>query len=369
MVDLEDPAYKGKSMGQIEKVVWAKDVAALRSMGVNLSDDHMDGYLFKPRRKEENLDVKPWDASPLASIPAPPQVNTEETWDNPEFKFKIESGVAYMTINRPEANNAINGNVSAGLNDACHILETRRDVRVATLTGAGRMFCAGADPKAAVVGDQRPVRLGAPPAGEAIVSRGQGAKGNTKSSQEFAAMLYTVASLPQFTIACANGSVMAGGVGFICIVDMVIAVKQAYITLSEVKLGMIPATISPHVIGKIGPTHAKALFVTGENVKCAAAFEMGLVQHIVDSKEGFDPIIKDVCAKLQGMAPGALMANKKMMPRLMNGCISNSLIEFTVDEYTKSRKGAEAEGAMQGLIERKKPAWMEATIVPQDLLF
>lgn len=369
LVDLEDPAYKGKSMAQVEQAVWAKDVEVLRSLGVNLSDNHMDGYLYQPARTEVNKDWKPWEKSPLDQIQLTPQTMTADNWDNPEFKFELENGVCYMTINRPEANNTINGNVQTGLSNAVDILRDRPDVRVATLTGAGRMFCAGADPRGMIGADGGPQIEGAPPSGQQITGVAESAYFSKLGSRAFAGILYKVANMSQFTIACLNGSAMAGGVGFVCIVDMVIAVKQAYITISEVKLGMIPATISPHVIGKMGVKNAKRLFCTAENIKAAAAMDIGLVQHVVDGKEGFEPIIKDVCQKLQGVAPVALKSTKDIMIRTMNGTLSNSLLEYLADEYVKSRKGPEAEVAMKAFSERKKPPWVETPIVPRALLF
>merc|ERR1719253_1245562 len=153
--------------------------------------------------------------------------------------------------------------------------------------------------------------------------------------------------MPQFTICCLNGSAMAGGVGFLCICDMVVAVKQAYISISEVKLGMIPATISPHVIGKMGVKNCKRLFCTAETVKAEAAMELGLVQQVVENKDGFDAIIKDVCQKLQLNAPGSVKASKEVMLRAMNAPMSDSLMEYLVDEYVGARKSAEAEAAMK----------------------
>jgi len=368
LVDLEDPAYKGKSMAQVEKAVWAKDVAELKSLGVVLSENHMDGYLFQPARKEQNLDPKPWEANPLDSLPIVQQTCTAENWDNPDFKFEIANSVAYLTINRPEVANTINQGVTNGFGNACAILKDRPDVRVAVLTGAGRMFCAGADPKG-MLASSGEVNVGAPKPGHEIVGLADAIVGNKKGAYAFAATLYQVAQVPQYTIACVNGSAMGGGVGLLCICDLVIAVKQAYITLSEVKLGMIPATISPHVLGKMRVTNAKRLFCTAENLKATTAQEMGLVQHVVDNKEGFEPIIKDVCAKLQQVAPGSLRTSKEIMLNVMNGTISNSMIEYTVEQYVKCRKGPEAEGAMKALTEKKKPSWLEEPIVPRGLLF
>lgn len=97
--------------------------------------------------------------------------------------------------------------------------------------------------------------------------------------------------------------------------------------------------------------------------------EIGIVQQVVDKKEDFNDIIKEICQKLQQTAPGALKSTKDIMTKTVNGTISNSLLEYLVEEYVRSRKGAEAEGAMKALAEKKKPSWMDAAILPRALLY
>jgi len=100
-------------------------------------------------------------------------------------------------------------------------------------------------------------------------------QGNKQSAQGFARMMYALSSLPQFTICCMNGSAMGGGFGLVCSCDYVIATKQAHATLSEVKLGVIPAVISPHVCRTIGTSNCKRLFCTAENANMQTAVEIG----------------------------------------------------------------------------------------------
>lgn len=365
IVDLEDPAYKGKSMARIEKEVWEKDVAALKALGVNLKANHMDGYLFEAARTEEIKDPKPWEISPQDGLPRYPAQDTDiNSWKNDKFLFTIEKGVAYMTINRPGANNTIEFTFNSGISDAMRILQNRPDARICTLTGAGRMFCAGGDPKGFQAAQNLPkgaVDVSRPPSGPEIT--GETGYDNRREANVFAGILFQMANLPQFTIACVNGSAMGGGIGLCCICDMVVAVKQAYFTLSEVRLGVIPATISPHVIGKIGCTNAKRLFCAAENIKAADAVDFGLVQHVVDKVEDFQPIIQKVADVVRQGAPGALKNTKDVLLKVMNAPLSNELLEFTVDQYAKCRKDTEAETAMKALSEKKKPAWLDGEIV------
>lgn len=365
MVDLEDPAYKGKSMARVEKEVWDKDVAALKALGVNLKSNHMDGYLFNAARTEEYKAQKPWEFSPEDGLPRKDAFDTDiDNWKNDKFLFKIENGVGYMTLNRPGHNNTMEGTFEQGITDAMAILRKRPDARVVTLTGAGRMFCAGGDPKSFQAAQNLPkgaVDVSRPPSGAEIT--GAAAFDNKRSANILAGVLFQMANIPQFSIACVNGSAMGGGVGLACICDMVIAVKTAFFTLSEVRLGVIPATISPHVIGKMGATNAKHLFCTAQNVQAAAAKEMGLVNRVVDKVEDFAPIVQEVCKTVQNNAPGALKSTKDTMLKVMNNPISNDLIDFTAEQYAQSRKGSEAETAMKAMSEKKRPSWLEGELL------
>jgi methylglutaconyl-CoA hydratase len=365
LVDMEDPAFRGKSMAQVDREVWAKDVAALKAMGVNLEDNHMDGYLLKAVRKEEDHAGKPWEpTSRMDEIDMRPAANVSvETWSNPAVKFEIESSVAYITLARPEANNALDASMQQGLSDAVRILQGRQDIRVVILQAEGRMFCAGGDPKSFQAAQTGGTIIGALPSGQAIAQTSAKAGVNKASDcYELAKMFYSLSSLPQYTICCCQGSAMGGGVGLACACDMTIAVKTAQFVQSEVKLGVIPATISPYVLARIGATHAKRFFCTSESIKAQKALNIGLIHSIVDTKEGFAPVIQEVCAKLQGLAPESIKQCKEVLAKTLNAPVSQSLLEYTADMYAKSRKGTEAEAGMKALKERKKPSWMENEI-------
>merc|ERR1712107_59947 len=110
-----------------------------------------------------------------------------------------------------------------------------------------------------------------------------------------------------------NGSAMGGGVGLVCVCDMVVAVRTAHATLSEVKLGVIPAVISPHVIRTIGTANAKRLFCTAENANMQTAMEIGLVQRIVNDVSEFPAVIKEIATKVQACSPGAVASAKQVI--------------------------------------------------------
>uniref|UniRef100_A0A7S3XAM2 3-hydroxyisobutyryl-coenzyme A hydrolase n=1 Tax=Strombidinopsis acuminata TaxID=141414 RepID=A0A7S3XAM2_9SPIT len=339
--------------------------------------------MYKPAGVDEDLTEvkKPWDEGLLSQmgehLGAARMCDSVENWTNEEFLMEVRDGIAYCTMNRPTANNAMNDGIGAGLHDSARILRNRPDIRIAVLTGNGRMFCAGGDPKSFQAA-QASVGLGAladgqggqpeNPDGNMIVGAAgyMGGEANKQGGNVAAYDFYSWASLPQFTICCMNGSAMGGGVGVISNCDMVVAVRTAHVTLSEVKLGVIPATISPHVIRTMGASNAKRLFVTAENCNMALAKECGLVQRVVDSVADFPAVVKEIAQKVQGLAPGAVAATKACILNTLNQPISNQLHNYVCMEYARTRKGKECEEAMEALKSKSKPKWVESAIAVKE---
>jgi len=368
--DPEDPRFTGMTTEAIQKKEQQEETEALKQYGVHLKDNHLEGYRYQADRLDATNPMKPWEGDILGAIPSmPPICKSVEEWNNPECKFEIGEGIAYITLNRPAANNAMNGGITQGLQDAIYILQKRPDIRIAVLKAEGRMFCAGGDPKSfqaaqagagAIAGDGV-ADMGAPP-GPHIANAAQAIQGNKMSAHSFAKLLYEFAALPQFTICCAQGSAMGGGFGLLCICDMVVAVKQAFFVLSEVKLGVIPATISPHVSGKIGVSNCKRLFCTAENCNMRMAKDMGLVQVVVDDASHFPRVIQEVASKLQLCGPRAVATTKETVLKLMHQPISESMIQWMAKEHARVRKSEEAEEGMRAIEEQTKPKWVDTLI-------
>merc|ERR1712048_307660 len=128
---------------------------------------------------------------------------------------------------------------------------------------------------------------------------------------------------------------MGGGVGLLCCCDMVVAVRTAHATLSEVKLGVIPAVISPHVIRAIGVANAKRLFCTAESCSAQVAMEMGLLQRTVSDASEFPSVIKEVAERIQQCAPSALAATKRLMLDTLFQHASDPMLGYVSDEYLR----------------------------------
>jgi len=364
-----------------------REKEALQAFGVELSDDHLDGYIYKPDCLKAQIEEqpKPWE------VPLSQQIDNllgpstamicqgPESWTNEEFLFEIREGIAYCTLNRPNANNAMNDGISAGLHDAIRILRQRTDIRIAVLTGAGKMFCAGGDPKSfqAAQATAGLIEAGGENAPEGLDStlistyssaleEQESKRSREADAAKLARDMYDWATLPQFTIALMNGSAMGNGVGLVCACDTAIAVKAAHLTLSEVKLGVIPAVIAPHVIRTVGAANAKKLFVTAENCTMQQAKAYGLVQRIVNDTSDFPEVVKDMAQRVKLCAPEALATTKKCILNCLNQPLSQSLIDYTAQEYVRSRKGEECEQGMKAVTARTRPSWVSATIDVRD---
>eukprot|EP00746_Dinoflagellata_sp_MGD_P006364 gnl/MRDRNA2_/MRDRNA2_112412_c0_seq1.p1 gnl/MRDRNA2_/MRDRNA2_112412_c0~~gnl/MRDRNA2_/MRDRNA2_112412_c0_seq1.p1 ORF type:complete len:355 (-),score=90.54 gnl/MRDRNA2_/MRDRNA2_112412_c0_seq1:68-1132(-) len=350
LIDPEDPRFKGRSWLEIEEHLDALEREDLAELGIELPPGAAKRHMLSNEYEDaglipEKVVSMPWE-EPVSWGDFVPKC-TSKNWTHKDLKFEEGNGIVYLTLNAAERNNSLNDEVEAAFKDACYELQGRKDIRIVVLKAEGRMFCAGGDPKgfqdAAAMSDAD----------------------NRKGAVEFAKFLYQFQTLPQFTICCAQGSAMGGGVGFVSICDMVIAVQSAFFVLSEVKLGVIPATISPYVVAKLGASNSNRYFCTAENISAMKAKEMGLVQEVVDKPEDFQGWIKTIAEKLTQCAPEAVHSSKKLVMNVANQPMSETLLAYTGSELARVRKTAEAADGMKAIQERRKPYWAENDIKPK----
>merc|ERR1712176_892744 len=185
-------------------------------------------------------------------------------------------------------------------------------------------------------------------------------------SSSFARDLSDWASVPQYTICCMNGSAMGAGVGLACCCDLVVAVRSAHMTLSEIKLGIIPADISPHILRSVGPAHAKKLFTTAENCSMNTAVNVGLVQRVVNDASEFPAVIREYAQKIQGLGPAAVAASKRAILNCLYKAPSTPMCEWAANVYTQVRKDEECDAAMKALASKKRPDWVLKKIDVKD---
>lgn len=249
------------------------------------------------------------------------------------------AGVAVVLLNRPDKRNAINAEVIEELADCFETLSKNTEARVVLLRGAGKVFSAGAD-----IDWMRA-------AADYTVHE------NEEDAYAMAEMLRRLYSLPQVTIACIHGAAMAGGVGLAAACDVAIAIKGTKFGFSEVRLGIIPATISPYVIEAIGPRWARALFVTGESFDAEFAHRIGLVQYEVADETSMEETVEHLAQLVFEASPAACADAKDLVQAVAGREIDSGLSRLTAKRLAHRRGSPQGREGLAAFLEKRKPNW------------
>jgi methylglutaconyl-CoA hydratase len=217
-------------------------------------------------------------------------------------------------------------------------LESRPEVRAIVVTGAGRNFCAGAD----IEQMKR----------SATYTREQ----NLELARATALMLQTLYTLEKPTIACVRGAARGGGVGLISACDIALAGRGATFRLSEVKLGIIPAMISPYVIAAIGERMAHRYMLSGEEFDTAEAYRIGLLHDICEEPE-LSTLVGRMLAQLHSSGPRAVVAIKKLIPEIAAAAIDDAVSDKTAQRIAELRTTPEAQEGLGAFLEKRTPSW------------
>ncbi|MBV9688540.1 MAG: enoyl-CoA hydratase/isomerase family protein [Ktedonobacteraceae bacterium] len=252
--------------------------------------------------------------------------------------YSFERKIATVTLQRPEVHNAMNAQVIEELIRAFLELSSDERLHAVVLTGDGPSFSAG--------GDVNAMR------GAANFTKEQ----NVNDALHLADLLHIINTLPCPVVARVNGTAMGGGVGLVAVCDIAIAAESARFAFSEVKLGIAPAVISPYVLRKIGESHARLLFVTGERFSAARAHEIGLV-HSVAAQEQLDEVVQKVLKELLTSAPQAIRACKALALNVPQMEREEARI-YTAQTLAHLRVGDEGQEGLQAFLEKRKPHWM-----------
>lgn len=250
-----------------------------------------------------------------------------------------DGAIARLWLNRPEQHNALAAELVAELTSTLHELALDAAVRVVVLGGRGPSFCAGAD--------------------IALMKAAAHASfdDNLAEAERLAMLFSTLADLPKPVIARLHGNVLGGGVGLACACDIAVSADDARFGLTEVRLGILPAIISPYVIRRLGDRSARELMLTGERIDAAAALRYRLVHHVASAAD-LDAKVEDRIKALMAGAPHA-QARVKSLLRLWP--------EATWEEYrsglprvlAETRAGEEAKEGLGAFFEKRKPTWVE----------
>ncbi len=252
----------------------------------------------------------------------------------------IEGKIAMVNINRPELHNAFNEVVIAELTEAFVACGQSDDVRVVVLASEGKSFCAGAD----INWMKRMVEYSF--------------EENVTDANAMALMLRKIRECPKPVIARVHGACIGGGVGLAAACDIAAAVKKAFFCLSEVKLGILPAVISPFVIEKIGAGQARRYGLTAERFSAETAKQLGLVQEIFADDAGMDAWIQEIAQVLIGNGPTALALCKRTLSDVANLPWDN-VQALTSRRISAQRVSEEGQDGLKSFLEKRKPNWVD----------
>lgn len=245
--------------------------------------------------------------------------------------------VERLTLNRPEVRNALNGELVAELTHWAARVREHRDVRVAVLAGAGRAFSAGADVQWM--------------AQTVTYSHDE----NILDATTLTRMFHALDTLPFPVVARVQGAALGGGAGLAAVCDVVVAEEPAIFGFTEVKLGIIPAAISPFVLAKIGRSAARELFLTGMRFSAARACDIGLVHKVVPS-DALDDTVETYVHEIATSGPEAIAAAKALI-REVWGRPFEQVTMTTAQAIAARRVSAEGQEGLRAFIEKRKPQW------------
>ena len=249
-----------------------------------------------------------------------------------------QNGVARLTMNRPELRNAFNQELIEEICEAMGRLSTNEAVRAVVLTGAGKAFSAGADLNMMrKVADYSPAE-------------------NKDDARRLAHMLASIYHSTKPTIALVNGPAMGGGLGLITACDIAIGSEDAFFALSEVRLGLIPAVISPFVIQAIGARQARRYFLTGERFDAGTAKTIDLL-HIVKPAAELENALSETLDGLLACGPIAQFEAKALIHAVAGRTIEDGVLNDTAERIARIRASKEGKEGITAFLEKRKPDW------------
>lgn len=250
---------------------------------------------------------------------------------------------ATLTLNRPHVHNALNDGIVRTIKSTLERLRgaEHSGLRAVFLKASGgKTFCGGGDMK-----DFKNSALD-PPAE------------NHAKAVDFAAFLAEVNTFPRPVVAMVDGPAFGGGVGIISVCDMAFSTEKALFTLSEVKLGLIPATISPYVVARIGEFHARRYFTTAEKFDAEEAKRIGLVHDVVADADALEQREAELRAAFAANSPAAMVAAKELVATVVGRRTTPELIEETAQALTDIRSSEEGIEGMTAFLEKRKASWL-----------
>jgi len=257
------------------------------------------------------------------------------------LKTEVQDSIARVTLDRPEIHNALNEELIGRLTQAFKDLGSRREVRAIVLQGNGKSFSAGAD-----LNWTKRVASFTP-------------EENRRDAQTAIEMFLTIVRCPKPVIARVHGAALGGGSGIVAASDISIATENAQFGFTEVKLGIVPALISPFVVARIGSANAREYFLTGEKFPAATALSIGLVNHLVQNEAAMDALIETKLADILAASPAAIASTKELI-LTVSGHPVESMSGITAEASVRSRASADAQAGVSAFLSHGKPPWVKS---------
>ncbi len=296
----------------------------------------------KPTEDELNaLDITDAEAAEMNAIAHP--LLADPAPDANDDLVQIDAtadGVVFVTINRPQKKNAFDAATIAALYEAFETLQGADRVRVVFIRGAGGTFSAGAD-----LNWMRD-------------AADWSESDNRDDAMGLAKMLKALHDVPALTVALVEGAAMGGGAGIVAACDMAVAVEGTRFAFSEVKLGLIPATIAPYVIEAVGARRARQLFLTANIFDADYAAHAGLIDMVLP-EGSVDEFISMLTDSLSANAPGAMGDAKRLVNDVAGEDIDNRLLEETAKRIARARVSAEGQEGVRAFLDKRAPSWAQ----------
>lgn len=263
------------------------------------------------------------------------------TTSEQSIRYHVDAnGIAHLMLSRPDVANAFDDHTIVELIDALDTLATYANVKGLTLTGEGRHFSAGADLHWM----------------RSMVDRSK--ENNERDAYQMATLLEKLDTFPHPTLALVNGSAFGGALGLICCCDMVVAHQHSKFCLSEVKLGLVPATIAPYVIRAMGVRQARRYMLTAEIIDAHRALELDLI-HIIEDEETATNFVDSWIANISNLAPQALAITKKLCARCEQVTVDGQLKRYTSELIAQVRVSKEGQEGVSAFLAKRSPNWKE----------
>lgn len=248
-----------------------------------------------------------------------------------------DTTIAHLTLNRPQVHNALNDTMIQEITQAVTRLNKDPAIRIIILTGEGKSFCGGADLNWM----------------KSMINYSM--QENLQDSRTLQQMFDTLYSSPKFILGKITGHAFGGGLGLVAICDLVLAHPDLTFAFSETKLGLVPAVISPYIIQRIGPTHARHLFMTGERFTTDYARQIGLIDQVIAPTD-METALQKYISEISTAAPQAVTEAKKLV-NLHQKLTLQKFQELTIETIARLRISPEGQEGTLAFLEKRKPRW------------